>query len=63
MSPESCRCDSGNCRQSRQITNGDQDRRLKRAELKKKEKGSSGGIRVVLPFPVVDPLLKPLAFD
>src|SRR5262249_10843242 len=38
---------------------GDLDRRLKRAESKKKEKGSGGGIRIVLPNPVVDPLLRP----
>jgi hypothetical protein len=37
----------------------DRDRRLKRAELKKKEKGAAGGIRVILPSPVVDPLLRP----
>jgi len=32
---------------------------LRAAELKKKEKGSGGGIRVVLPNPVADPLLRP----
>ncbi len=37
----------------------DLDRRLKRAALKKKGKGGSGGIRVVLPSPVVDPLRRP----
>jgi len=32
---------------------------VKVAELKKKEKGVGGGIRIVLPSPVVDPLLRP----
>src|SRR5262249_36845677 len=37
----------------------ERDRKLKRDELKKKEKGATGGIRVVLPSPIVDPLLRP----
>jgi hypothetical protein len=32
---------------------------IKIAELKKEEKGSGGGIRIVLPSPIVDPLLRP----
>jgi len=36
-----------------------QERALKKAELAKKDKGATGGIRVVLPSPIVDPLLRP----
>ena len=32
---------------------------LKVAELKNKKQGAGGGIRIVLPNPVVDPLLRP----
>ena len=37
----------------------ERDRKIKRELLKKKEKGATGGIRVVLPSVPVDPLLRP----